>query len=70
MLCDKVLFMSGSAVVGVNCDQEGAEHAAPSWSLGGSGVQHWLRGGVAANLYFMGMCEQVADFQLAKSTFF
>ncbi len=35
-LHNRVLWVSGSAVMGVQCEQEGAEHTA----LGGSGVEH------------------------------
>ncbi len=35
-LYNRVLSMSGIAVVGVHCEQEGAEHA----GLGGSDVEH------------------------------
>ena len=38
--------MSGSAVMGVQCEQEGADHGA----LGGSDVEHYSRGGVTATL--------------------
>ena len=46
----RVLLMSGSAVMGVQCEQEGADHTA----LGGSNVEHYSRGGVTATL--SGVC--------------
>ena len=42
--------MSGSAVMGVNWEQEGAKHTA----LGGSNVEHWSKEGVIANLNCLG----------------
>ncbi len=44
ILHDRVLRLSGSAVMGEQCEQEGAQHAA----LGSSSVEHEPRGGVTA----------------------
>lgn len=52
---NKVLLMSGKAVMGVQCDQKGAEYTA----LRGSGVEHQSGGGVTANLKcLVSACEE------------
>ncbi len=57
-LHNRVLAMSMIAVVGVQREQEGAEHTA----LGGTGVHHESGGGVTANLNCLrSVCEEVHD---------
>lgn len=46
ILHSRFLLTSGSAVVGVQCEKEGAEHTA----RGSSSVEHQHRAGVSANL--------------------
>ncbi len=54
--------MSGIAVVGVQREQEGAEHTA----LGGSCVEHYSGGGVTTSLnYLRSVCEEV-QYQVAE----
>ena len=52
----RVLLMSGSGVMGAECEEEGAEHR----TLGGSSIAHWYRGSVTANSASLGpACEKL-----------